>query len=80
MLLQRRDHLAIVLFARLALGRNHQRIQPARARGRNSRRVGLIGDHDRNPRVGNASCINAVGDGDEVRPAPGEKNAKGVHR
>ena len=79
MLLQRGDDFAIVLLAWLALGRNHQRIQPALAGGRDSRRVGLVGDHNRDPRIRNAARINAVCDRDEIRPASGKKNAKGFH-
>src|SRR5581483_3940286 len=69
------DNFAIMLLAGLAFGGNHQRFQPTLPRHRNSGSLCLVGDHDGDTRVWNASGRDAVGDGDEVRSAPGEKNS-----
>ena len=74
-----RNYLAIMLLARLALRRNHHSVQPAMAGGGNARRIGLVGDDDSDPRIGNAPAINAVSDGNEIRSAAGEKNPQGMH-
>src|ERR1700756_3846371 len=78
-LLQRSDNFAVMLLARLAFGWNHQRIQSALARGRNSGGVGLIRDDDSDARIRNAACIDAVCNGDEIRSASGEKHAQRFH-
>ena len=79
MLLQRSNDFAVVLLARLAFGRNHQRIQAALASGRDPRRVGLVRDDDGDPCIGNAARVNTVRNGDEVRTASGEEYAEGMH-
>jgi len=66
------DDFAVVFFAGLAFGRNHQSIQPALTRDGNPRRIGPVRNDDCDARVRNAARINAVGDGDEVRPASGK--------
>jgi hypothetical protein len=76
---QRRDDFPVVLFARSAFRWNDYRIQSALAGGLDPRRVRLIRDDDGDPRVGNAPGVDAIGDGNEIRAASGEKNAEGMH-
>jgi hypothetical protein len=78
-LLQHGNNLAVVLFARFAFGRNHDRTEPTLARSGDSRRVGLVRDDDGDTRIRNAARINAVGNRDEVRSASGKKYAQIFH-
>ncbi len=78
-LLERRDDFAVVLFSWLALRWNHERIQPALPRRGDARCVRFVGDDNGNSRVRDAARIDAVGDGDKIRAASGEENAKGMH-
>src|SRR5690349_11408006 len=79
MLLQGRNHFAIMLLPCLALRWNHKRTESALPGSRNSRSLRLIRDDDRDPRVRDTASLNAVRDGHEIRPAPGKKNAKDFH-
>ena len=79
-LLERGDDFAVVFLSRLALRWNHQRIQAALPCRGDARCVRFVGDDNGNARVRDAARVDAVGDGDEVRAASGEKNAEGMHR
>src|SRR5271165_6218967 len=74
-LAQRGHDFAIVLLARLALRRNHQRVQAALARRLDSWRISPVRDDDRDLRV-KLSRSDVVGDGLKVRAAPGKKDAE----
>jgi len=78
-LFQRGHYGLIMLFARTAFGGNHQSGQSALFRRLNSRSVRLIRDHGRDPCVPDASGIDAIRNGDEVRATSGEENAEVVH-
>jgi hypothetical protein len=67
-----------VLLARLALRRDHQRLQPAPPRRLDPACVCPVGDDDRNVRVELARS-DVVGDGLKVRAAPGKQDAKVLH-
>src|SRR5207245_4142858 len=79
MLLERGNDFTIVLLTGLVLRRNDQCIEPALACGGDSWRVWLVGDDDGDAGVGNPSCIDAVGDGDEVGAASREEDAERIH-
>src|SRR5450432_4837851 len=75
-----RGHDGLVMFfAGTAFGRNQPGRQASLFRCLDPRSIRLVGDDYRNTCVGNESGGDAIRDGDEVRPAPGEKNAEVVH-
>src|SRR5208337_3414971 len=78
-LIQSGYNFAVMHFALFAFGRNHERFEPALARGFDAGSVGPVRNHYRNARARNASSGNAISDGDEVRAAAGEENAEVFH-
>ena len=79
MLLKRAHNFAVMLFPRPAPRRNHNSIQSTLPCSNNPRRVPAVRDDHRNASIRDAARVDAVGDGHEVRPAPGKKNAEGMH-
>ena len=77
--LQSGDYFAVMLLARLALGRDDKRFQPTLAGRRNARCIWLVGDDNGDPRIGNAAGVDVIGDGDEIRTASGKEDAQGFH-
>ena len=45
----------------------------------NAGSVSAIRDNDRDARVGDAACVDVVGDGDEVGTASGEEDTEDLH-
>ena len=79
MLLERGHDFPVMRLAVFAFGGNDERLQSALPGSFDSRRIGTVRNHERDLRTGDSACVNAVGDGNEVRAPSGEENAEVFH-
>src|SRR3954468_14156058 len=75
-LAQSLDHLGVVLLAGFALRWDHTRVEAALLGSGDAGNIFFIGNNDRDLGVGDAACVNGIGNSEEVGSAAGEEDAE----